>query len=85
MTWSSFDTFSIPASSPFRNTFSNFWEIRTNDEGSGSLSGFFNFLKQEKINVVAPARVRGYSGDGLSLVLEDGRTIEADTVVSYRI
>jgi len=81
LSWSSFDAFSIPPSSPFRNTYSNFWEIRTNDEGTRSLSGFFDYLKQGKINVIAPARARGYSVDGLGIVLEDGRTIEAGTVV----
>ncbi|KLO19083.1 FAD/NAD(P)-binding domain-containing protein [Schizopora paradoxa] len=81
LTWSSFDTFKIPPSSPFRNSFSNFWEIRTNDEGSRSLSGFFDYLKQGKINVIAPARASRFAEDGSGLILEDGSKVKAGTVV----
>ncbi|KAH8112131.1 FAD/NAD-P-binding domain-containing protein [Phellopilus nigrolimitatus] len=80
LTWSSFFTFSIPASSPFRNAHSLFWGIRTNDEGVGSPTGFFSLIKEKKINVLSPSRAAGFAANGKGILLEDGRTVDADAV-----
>ena len=74
-------TFSIPSSSPFRNAHSLFWGIRINDEGVGSPTGFFSAVKENKINIISPARVKGFSDDGKGIVLENGKHIEAEAII----
>ncbi|KAI5122659.1 hypothetical protein M0805_007920 [Coniferiporia weirii] len=78
---SSLSTFSIPAASPFRNAHSMFWGIRTNDEGVGAPTGFFSLVKEDKIDVIAPARASSFAANGRGVVLDNGRTIEADAVI----
>lgn len=73
--------FGILADSPFRNTFSNFYSIRTNDEGAGSPGGFFSLVKEKKFEIIAPMRVTSFSPDGKGVVLVDGRYVEAAAVV----
>ena len=71
----------IPEDSPLRNAHSLFWGNRTNDEGTGRKDGFHTLINQGKIKLVAPARVKGYTLDGESVMLRDGRTLRADAVV----
>jgi dimethylaniline monooxygenase (N-oxide forming) len=71
----------IPNDSPLRNAYSLFWSIRNNDEGPGRVDGFHALVEQGKINLFAPAKVKGYASDGESIVLWDERTLRADAVI----
>lgn len=67
--------------SPLRNTHSLFWSIRIDDEGAPSPERFFNLVNAGKIDLIAPARAKQFGDDGKSIILEDGRIIEADAVI----
>lgn len=72
----------IPQDSPLRLAYSPFWHnFRTNDEGIPRPNGFHTMVNEGKIKVVAPARMTGYGGDGRSVLLNNGQTIEADLVI----
>lgn len=75
-----FDAFKIPKDSPLRRTHSLFWGVRTNNIGVGGPSGFYPLVQSGDIELVAPARVASY-GEGKSIILHDGRVLEADLVV----
>ena len=55
--------------------------MRTNDEGVPVDDGFFKLVEAGKIEVIAPARVDRFGDDGHSVVLQDGRIVEADAVI----
>lgn len=76
-----FNAFKVPQDSPLRKTHSLFWGIRSNDEGVGRPNGFHSLVRSGDIQLVAPARVVSYGTDGRSVVLQDGRVLEADLVV----
>ncbi|KAI0650878.1 FAD/NAD-P-binding domain-containing protein [Trametes meyenii] len=78
---SSFRAAGIPAKSSLRNTVSPFWHVRVNDEGVPRANGFHALVLAGKIDVVTPARVRGFGDDRRSVILDDGRLIRADAVV----
>jgi len=71
----------IPGPTPLRNTQSIFWGIRTNDEGVVTPDSFYGLVRQGKIKLEAPARVTGFGKDGRSLLLSDGRKVEANAVI----
>ncbi|OCH90140.1 FAD/NAD(P)-binding domain-containing protein [Obba rivulosa] len=79
--WSSFGALSVPGNSPLRRAHSLFWGIRTNDEGVGRPDGFHALVNAGKIELIAPARAASYGADGHSVVLNDGRVVEADAVI----
>ncbi|KAF9240381.1 FAD/NAD(P)-binding domain-containing protein [Melanogaster broomeanus] len=81
LTWSSFEVLKIPKGSPLRNVHSLFWGIRTNDEGTGRKNGFHVLVNEGKINLVAPTRAEKYGGDGVSLILGNEQTLNANAVV----
>lgn len=58
-----------------------FWSVRIDDEGVPTPERFFSLVKAGKINLTTPARAQRFGDDGRSIVLEDGRIIEADAVV----
>jgi hypothetical protein len=62
-------------------THSLFWGIRTNDEGSVRPDSYLTLAVKGKIEVVAPARAVGFALDGKSVLLDTGKTIEADVVI----
>ncbi|KAJ6507903.1 FAD/NAD-P-binding domain-containing protein [Mycena vitilis] len=76
----SFKAMKIPEDSPLRLTYSLLWHMRTDDEGVPREDGFHALVNQGKIKVIAPARMTGY-GDGRSVLLSNGQTIEADPVI----
>ncbi|KAF7974401.1 hypothetical protein HWV62_38268 [Athelia sp. TMB] len=83
LTWASLFTFKIPAKSPLRRHQPTFWTLRLNDEGVGHprRNGFYDLVKQGKIELAAPTRAVGYGADGTSVLLSDGRALAADAVV----
>ncbi|KAJ3529431.1 hypothetical protein NM688_g7855 [Phlebia brevispora] len=81
LTWSSFVSLSIPADSPLHNTHSLFWGLRTNDEGVSRSDGFHTLVNSGKIELIAPARANTFGTDGRSIILTDGRLVEADAVI----
>ncbi|OJT15472.1 hypothetical protein TRAPUB_7343 [Trametes pubescens] len=78
---SSFKAVNVPEDSPLRNTVSPFWHIRINDEGVPRNNGFHALALARKINVITPAHAVGFSEDGQSVTLDDGRSIRASAVV----
>ncbi|EJD48218.1 FAD/NAD(P)-binding domain-containing protein [Auricularia subglabra TFB-10046 SS5] len=74
-------TFGVPATSPIARAHSAFWSIRVNDEGVGAQDNFYSNLKRGKIQLIAPAHARCFGADGKSVVLEDGRSVQACAVV----
>ncbi|OSC97983.1 FAD/NAD-P-binding domain-containing protein [Trametes coccinea BRFM310] len=78
---SSFKAMNIPADSPLRNTVSPFWHVRVNDEGVPRPNGFHPLAVAGKIEVLSPAHVAGFSEDGGSVSLEDGRAVRASVLV----
>lgn len=70
----------IPPDSPLRYTYSPFWSVHTNDEGQPRENGFHRLVNAGKINVMAPCRVTGY-GEGKTVLLSNGKTLEADAVI----
>ncbi|KAF8148269.1 hypothetical protein B0H34DRAFT_737616 [Crassisporium funariophilum] len=78
----SFDSFDIPKDSPLRKTpHSLFWGVRLSDEGSVRPTSFYSLVMSGEIEVIAPARVSGYVEDGLSMMLNDGRTLSPKAVI----
>ena len=71
----------MPKDSPLRRAHPLYWSIRTNDEGCGNPEGFFALVNEGKLDLIAPARAKGYGEDGKSVKLSDGRTIQAEAVV----
>lgn len=76
-----FFSFSVPNSSPLRNAHSLFWGIRTNDEGVGSPTGFYSAVRDNKINLISPARVLRFSEDGKGIDLDNGTRLDAEAVI----
>lgn len=72
---------SVPDESPLHRTHDLFWGLRTNDEGSGREDGFHTLVNAGKIALIAPARASGFGDDGRSIILTDGRIVEADAVI----
>ncbi|KAJ7288126.1 FAD/NAD-P-binding domain-containing protein [Mycena rebaudengoi] len=77
----SLNALAIPKNSPLRNTRPLFWSISTNDEGIPLPNRFHALVNSGKISVIAPAHVDGFGLDGHSLLLADGRSVDADVVV----
>ncbi|CDO75211.1 hypothetical protein BN946_scf184794.g18 [Trametes cinnabarina] len=78
---SSFKAMNIPEGSPLRNTVSAFWHVRVSDEGVPRPNGFHPLAVAGKIEVLSPAHATGFSEDGTSIVLDDGRTLPASVLV----
>ncbi|KAL1940037.1 hypothetical protein VTO73DRAFT_9372 [Trametes versicolor] len=78
---SSFKAVNVPTDSPLRNTVSPFWHIRINDEGVPRDNGFHALALAGKINVITPAHAVGFSEDGQSVTLDNGRSIRASAIV----
>ncbi|KXN85055.1 putative flavin-containing monooxygenase 1 [Leucoagaricus sp. SymC.cos] len=77
----SLDTFSIPSESPLRRTHSLFWGVRTNDVGAARPDSYHTLALSDKIEIIAPARAAGFSSDGRSILLDDGKSVVAGAVV----
>ncbi|PPQ99015.1 hypothetical protein CVT26_014392 [Gymnopilus dilepis] len=77
----SFAAYQIPKDSPLRNSPPFFYSIRTNDEGKVHPTSYYSLVNSGKIQLEAPTRALGYSNDGKSLILENGKEVEADVVV----
>ncbi|OSD04414.1 FAD/NAD-P-binding domain-containing protein [Trametes coccinea BRFM310] len=71
----------VPRASPLRNVTSPFWSVRVNDEGVPRPNGFHKLAVAGKIDVITPATVAGFSEDGESIVLNDGRVLRASALV----
>ncbi|KAI0058582.1 FAD/NAD(P)-binding domain-containing protein [Artomyces pyxidatus] len=67
--------------SPLRNTHFAFWSIRLSDERVAEVKRFHHLVKTGKISFAAPARMERYGDEGKSVVLSDGRVLQADAVV----
>ncbi|KAI0044474.1 FAD/NAD-P-binding domain-containing protein [Auriscalpium vulgare] len=80
MTEQSFKALKIPADSPLRRAHSPYWSV-TKDEGVPDPVRFHAVVNAGKIDLVAPARVERFGTDGQSVVLADGRVLQADAVV----
>ncbi|KAJ3017760.1 hypothetical protein NUW54_g508 [Trametes sanguinea] len=78
---SSFKAMNIPVDSPLRNTVSPYWHVRVNDEGVPRPNGFHPLAVAGKIEVLSPAHVTGFSEDGTSVSLDDGRSLRASVLV----
>ncbi|KAI8989847.1 FAD/NAD(P)-binding domain-containing protein [Trametes punicea] len=78
---SAFQAMDIPKESPLRNTVSMFWHIRVNDEGIPRPDGFHALALQGKIDVLTPSHAAGFSKDGTSILLDDGRAIRASALI----
>ncbi|KAF8529707.1 FAD/NAD-P-binding domain-containing protein [Hysterangium stoloniferum] len=81
MARTSFDALKLPKDSPLRKTHSLFWGVRTNDEGVVRPKGFYALVNAGKINVEAPARVERFGDDGRSVILNNGKRLEACAVI----
>ncbi|KAJ7577073.1 FAD/NAD-P-binding domain-containing protein [Mycena floridula] len=68
-----FSAFGVAADSPLRKNHPLFWTCQLNDEGAPRDNSFFSFVNSGKIELVAPARVTGFTNDGVSL--NDGRIL----------
>ncbi|EJF62217.1 hypothetical protein DICSQDRAFT_169248 [Dichomitus squalens LYAD-421 SS1] len=77
---SSYHAAGVPADSPLRHSVLPFWHTRVNDEGVPRPNGFHALAVAGKVEVICPARVSGYGGDG-SVILEDGRSLPASAVI----
>ncbi|CAA7266095.1 unnamed protein product [Cyclocybe aegerita] len=77
----SFDSFALPKDSPLRNTSSNFWGIRINDEGRVNPKNYYSLVNAGQIELVAPARALGFTGDGKSVRLSNGQEVTAQVVI----
>ncbi|KAJ6621833.1 FAD/NAD-P-binding domain-containing protein [Mycena sp. CBHHK59/15] len=77
----SLQALSVTQDSPLHNIRSLFWSTGVTDEGTPRQNGFHALANSGKIEVIVPARVQGFGVDGRSLILSDGRTIEADVIV----
>ncbi|EJF61517.1 FAD/NAD(P)-binding domain-containing protein [Dichomitus squalens LYAD-421 SS1] len=71
----------VPADSPLRRAVRPFWHTRVNDEGVPRSNGFHALVSAGKVEVICPARVARYGRDGISVILEDGRSLPASAVV----
>lgn len=60
-----------------------FWTVRLNDEGVGGPDRFHSLTLKGKISLTSPARAVGFSDvpGGRGVLLNDGRTVEADAVI----
>ncbi|KAI0044469.1 FAD/NAD-P-binding domain-containing protein [Auriscalpium vulgare] len=76
----SYSALDIPPDSPLRHTRSQFYGV-ANDEGVLSSTRFHGLVRDGKIELVAPARVDGFASDGRSVILDDGRVVQARAVV----
>ncbi|KZV98736.1 FAD/NAD(P)-binding domain-containing protein [Exidia glandulosa HHB12029] len=73
--------FGIPRTSPIATTHSAFWSIRVNDEGAGSDNDFYSHVRKGDVKLVAPARAATFGEDEESVILQDGRVVQACAVV----
>ncbi|KAI0068518.1 FAD/NAD-P-binding domain-containing protein [Artomyces pyxidatus] len=71
----------IPRNSPLRNARSALWTTSHNDERVPEMKRFYHLVKKGKISLAAPAHMERYGDDGKSVVLSDGRVLQADVVV----
>ncbi|KAF7316639.1 hypothetical protein HMN09_00396500 [Mycena chlorophos] len=84
----SFKTMGVPKDSPLRLTYSNWWTTQFNDEGIPRDDGFHRLVMADKIKVVAPVRMTGYSAEcededkGYSeVLLSNGEKLKARVIV----
>ena len=70
-----------PSSCPLRDAHSLFWSIRINDEGVGSPNGFHALVNAGSIDIISPARVESFGGDGKSSILSNGTHLCSDAVI----
>jgi hypothetical protein len=75
------NAFDIPKDSPLRRTHSLFWGVRTTDEGTVGPDNYYALAVKGKVDIVAPVRAVGFALDGKSILLETGKTLEADAVI----
>ncbi|KAI0677681.1 FAD/NAD(P)-binding domain-containing protein [Trametes maxima] len=75
-----FRSSNIPAGSPLRNTVSPHWHIRFNDEGYPRPNAFHALVLAGKIQVLTHTSVARYGTDGKSVVLDDGRVLQASAL-----
>ncbi|KAJ7147149.1 FAD/NAD-P-binding domain-containing protein [Mycena crocata] len=78
---SSLQALSIPQDSPLRNVRPLFWSTSVNDEGVPQPNKFHTLVNSGKIDIMAPARVQGFGPDGESVLLTDGRRVQADLIL----
>ncbi|KAH7924190.1 FAD/NAD(P)-binding domain-containing protein [Leucogyrophana mollusca] len=81
LAWCSLKFLSVPSSSPLSNSYSMFWGVRTNDEGGPRPNRFHSLVNSGKIKLVAPSRAKRFGHDGRSIILADGRVVEADALI----
>ncbi|PPQ71555.1 hypothetical protein CVT24_006436 [Panaeolus cyanescens] len=77
----SFKCFDIPQDSPLRLTHNLFWGVRSSDEGKVMPECFHALAMANKFEIIAPARAVGYSEDGESVLLSNGRSLKPKVVV----
>ncbi|KAI0791071.1 FAD/NAD-P-binding domain-containing protein [Abortiporus biennis] len=77
--WSSMLAFGVSSDSPLRRTHSMFWGVRTNDEGVGSPTSFYQLVKAGKVNIIAPNRASEFVREGVKL--QDGTVLRANAVI----
>ncbi|KXN82276.1 hypothetical protein AN958_02777 [Leucoagaricus sp. SymC.cos] len=76
-----FKAYKLAEGSPLRKVESFFWQPRLNDSGVVHPRSFYGLAASGKIDLCTPARAAGYSNDGCSVLLKDGRKIPADVVI----
>ncbi|TCD66639.1 hypothetical protein EIP91_001106 [Steccherinum ochraceum] len=90
MTSDSFKAMNVPDSSPLHNTHDLFWSVHSNDEGIPDPNRFHALVNAGKIEIIAPARVVGYSESSstdasgsptVTVETADGQRITANAVV----
>ncbi|KIK69190.1 hypothetical protein GYMLUDRAFT_67862 [Collybiopsis luxurians FD-317 M1] len=77
----SIDALHVSRDSPLNPSDSLFWTIRTNDEGAPRKNSFHDLANKGRINLVSPSRATSFGKDGRSILLNDGSSLECDTVV----
>ncbi|KAJ7132974.1 FAD/NAD-P-binding domain-containing protein [Mycena filopes] len=81
LSWASLSALSVKSDSPLRNIESLFWSASVNDDGVPQANKFHALVNAGKIEVISPARMQGFGADGRSVILSDGRAIDADLVL----
>lgn len=76
-----YDALCVPEDSPLRAAPLLFWSTQTNDDGVPRDDSFYGLVNKGRIALVSPARAAAFGTDGHSILLNDGRTLEADTVI----
>jgi len=78
----SFDAYGVPADSDLRRTPQPlFWSVRSSDTGAVRPDSFQSLALAGKIDIIGPTHALGYSDDGKSVILSNGRQISTKVVI----